>query len=227
MERFLLPGERLLRFASGPRALALLRSIRYCLIRDYCKLPSRTWHSCFRQPPTFPPCICSYIGGGGYQLLLIQAAHLARKDRSGVVNCPSSAGFCWIGKRREFRGKTETGYLVACADAAVKVVAAVLPDVALSNLASALADTTWLVAVAVVLPVVPKKVILKLVSSCLLQRSSCSSALCLVCSASVFRTSPSTSTTAALLSSLAVVIQFSSLVVVTPCRLLPILNTDP
>lgn len=103
----------------------------------------------------------------------------------------------------EILGKIETDNLVARIDAALDFIAALLPDVTFSALAEAtdLVDATGLVTVAVVLPD------LKLAASTAVVLTTFTIRVSLV-----FRFASTTpSTTAALLSLLAAVIQFSSL----------------
>lgn len=204
-------------FTSGPRALALLLSNRYCFkpgaTANYRPVP---WHSCL--PARFrPSSCCSYIGGRTCRLLLVQAARLARKVRFGPWS-RNLTEICWIvGKSRELLEKTETGKPLARSDAALLKVA----FSAVAEATRVVAGVTLWVTVAVVLPL--RALSCTTCTTC----TTCASTFCTAFTAvfpasfflvSVFRFLPSTSTTAALSSSLAAVIQFSSLVVVTPCR---------
>lgn len=138
-----------------------------------------------------------------------------------------------MGGSREIVEKIETGNLVACIDAALTFVAALLPVFAFAAAFDTALDTaraTVSVAAAVVLPD------LKLAAFAFFLAAFASATLAAFAIAvlttadtafttSTFRvslvfrfTSTTPSTTAALLSLLAAVIQFSSLVVVTPCR---------
>ena len=125
-----------------------------------------------------------------------------------------------MGGSREIVEKIETGNLVACIDAALTFVAALLPVFAFAT-AFDTARATVSVAAAVVLPDLKLAALAFFLAAFAMVLPTAVTAFTtsIIRVSLVFRfifTTPST--TAALLSLLAAVIQFSSLVVVTPCR---------
>lgn len=135
--------------------------------------------------------------GTGLAFAAIQLAQPARKKPSGTI-CQRGYWIRWV---LEIWGKVEAGNLVARLAAALKFVAALLPDV--SGSADAETKATCLVAVAVVLPD------LKLAARTAVLLTTSTTRVSLVFRSAFACLTPST--TAALLSLLTVVIQFSSL----------------